>query len=88
MTASTPGHDRMTCASHPYSEHSARETVILGVANAIRYLAFWTAILVPLIIVPAVLAGAVSSYPHAFFGLLALNVVCLVAGHGHRPRNQ
>lgn len=81
----------MTCAKHPRtgaSERSLQETMLSGLVTATRCLAFWTAILVPLLIVPTVLTGGLESHPHVFFGFLALNVVCLVAGHDHRPRDQ
>lgn len=60
----------------------------LRLATAVRWLAFWGAILLPLVIVPAVLTGRLDRHPHAFFGLVVLNVVCVVAGHNHRLQDR
>lgn len=60
----------------------------LELVTAARCLAFWMAILFSLVIVSVVLTGGINSHPHVFFGLFVLEVVCLVAGHDHRPRDR
>lgn len=59
-----------------------------GLTTAVRWLAFWMAILLPLFIIPAVLTGRLDRQPHFFVSLLILNVVCVVAGHNHRLRDR
>lgn len=57
------------------------------VLGLVRGIAFWTAILLPFTYVPLLLGDP----PETLFGtLLALNVVALVVGHGHRrqPRER
>lgn len=91
MTVPTPSRDRPPRGSRSGtgpSDPAARERTRRGIAAAVRRIAFWTAIAAPLLIVPAVLAGGINSHAYAVFGLLVLDIVCLVAGHEHRPRDR
>lgn len=49
----------------------------------VRAVAFWTAALLPLAYLPLLATGFVAANPGAFAALVAVNVVALVAGHGH-----
>ena len=64
---------------------SLEETPAPVVATHVRRLAFWGSILLPLVYVPLV-AGVGGNRPVLVAGLLALNVVCLLTGHGYSPR--
>lgn len=58
---------------------------LLGaVAAAVRAVAFWAAIPLPLVVVGALLSGAAASAPVTVLGLMALNAVCAAVGQGHR----
>lgn len=60
---------------------SARQAMTWGV----RAIGFWLAVVVPFLYLPLLVRGfAGPSEVLAFVGLLLLNVVALVVGHGHR----
>ena len=61
------------------------ETPAPAVISQVRRLAFWGSVLLPLAYLP-VLAGVTGDRPLLVASLLALNVVCLLAGHGYAPR--
>ena len=50
-----------------------------------RATAFWTSTILPMFAVAALAAGSAGQYPIALAGVLALNIVCAVVGHGHSP---
>ena len=54
------------------------------VASQLRRLAFWGSVLLPLAYVP-LLSGVAGDRPLLVAGLLSLNAVCLLVGHGHSP---
>ena len=54
-------------------------------ADAVRGLAFWATIPLPLVVVATLLTGVVSSAPQLVAGLVCLNVCCAVVGHTHAP---
>lgn len=56
------------------------------VATSLRSVAFWAGIVLPVVFVPLLYGGVGGRQLLLFFGLVALNVVCLVLGHGHSPR--
>lgn len=60
-------------------------TCIGGLTAAVRALAFWTAALLPLLIVGGLASGAAGQHPKVFAGALTLNLVCAVLGHNHTP---
>jgi len=64
---------------------SVEETPAPVVATQVQRLAFWGSVLLPLGYVP-LLAGVGGNRPMLVAGLLALNVVCLLTGHGYSPR--
>ncbi len=72
----------------PDLAHLSLKRLLRGLATAVRWAAFWMAILLPLVITPAVLTGRLNRRPYVFFGLIILNVVCVVAGHNHRLRDR
>jgi len=53
-------------------------------ARGVRAAAFWTSTVLPVLVVAALVAGG-AQYPAILGGVLALNVVCAVVGHGHSP---
>lgn len=57
-----------------------------GLAASVRALAFWVAILLPLVYLPATISGIVSHDPVVLVGLLLVNLACAVVGHNHTPR--
>lgn len=55
-----------------------------SVAGA-RAVAFWLAALLPLVVLGALATGSVNRYPAVLAGILVLNAICAVVGHGHTP---
>lgn len=53
--------------------------------NGVRAVAFWTAALLPLVLVAGLFAGVADQHLSAVGGALLLNVVSAVIGHGHSP---
>lgn len=51
----------------------------------VRAAAFWTAALLPLLVLAALVAGTANQNPSVLAGVLALNAVCAVIGHDHSP---
>lgn len=60
-------------------------TCVGGVTSGVRALAFWTAALLPIVILGAIAFGVATQYPQAFVGAITLNLVCAVVGHNHTP---
>ena len=55
-------------------------------ARPVRFLAFWVATLLPFTYLPMLATGLVTTHALAFTGLIGLNAVAFVAGHGYnRP---
>ncbi len=58
------------------------------VVEPIRALAFWTAIALPFLYLPLLWYGLESTGELiVFFGLVALNLLALLVGHGYDPRD-
>ncbi|MFC7133133.1 MULTISPECIES: hypothetical protein [Salinibaculum] len=55
------------------------------VAGGIRRLAFWAAVLMPLVYVPLLSSPVTDSELLAFAGLVAVHVGCLLVGHDYSP---
>lgn len=55
-----------------------------GAGRALRFVAFWTAALLPFAYLPLLAAGFVERHPVAFGGLLLANAVAFRIGHGYR----
>ena len=51
----------------------------------VRATAFWSAAVLPLVVIAAIAAVPIGQYPAILAGALALNVICAVVGHGHTP---
>lgn len=63
------------------------ETLRLGataLTGPLRILAFWSAIALPFLYVPLLIGGLEGGQATVFTGLLLLNALALVVGHGHR----
>ncbi|WP_181690856.1 hypothetical protein [Natronomonas sp. LN261] len=54
-------------------------------AGGVRAAAFWTSTVLPVLVVAALVIGTAGQYPVALAGVLVLNVVCALVGHGHSP---
>jgi hypothetical protein len=63
--------------------HDADRT-LAGVVHVLRFVAFWTAALLPFAYLPLVATGFVERQPLAFGGLLVVNAVAFRLGHGYR----
>lgn len=56
------------------------------VALPVRFLAFWVATLLPFTYLPLLAAGVATTHRVTFAGLICLNTVAFVVGHGYnRP---
>ena len=53
--------------------------------GGVRAAAFWTATLLPLALLAALLAGATDPQPSVIGGAVGLNLLCAIIGHGHSP---
>ncbi|WP_327054191.1 hypothetical protein [Halomicrococcus gelatinilyticus] len=54
------------------------------VAPPVQFVAFWAAISLPFLYLPLFSGGLESAEVTVFLGLVALHVVALFLGHGHR----
>ena len=55
------------------------------VVDGVRAVAFWTAALLPLVLVAGLFAGVLEQRLGTVGGALLVNVVAAVVGHGHSP---
>lgn len=55
-----------------------------AVAGLVSFVAFWVGTLLPLTYVPLLAGGVLTAGPATFGGLVAVNVVAMVLGHGHK----
>ena len=62
----------------------AAERLVSHVTSAVRAVAFWTAALLPPVLVAGLLAGSVGQQFNVV-GAIALSAVCALVGHGHSP---
>jgi hypothetical protein len=62
----------------------AFERMIDVATTSVQAVAFWTAALMPLVLVAGLFAG-ITQQLTAVGGALLVNVVCAVIGHGHSP---
>lgn len=60
-------------------------SVLRGVVGAVQAVAFWTAALLPLLILGGIVSGAAGQHPEVFVGALSVNLVTAVLGHNHSP---
>lgn len=81
MSSATPSHRTPSVPD----DRSTVSTWIDRFATGIRATAFWTATVLPLLLVAVIAAGPAGEYPAAFAVAVALNVVCAVVGHDHAP---
>ena len=63
----------------------AAERLVSHVTNAVRAVAFWTAALLPPVLVAGILAGSIGQQLDVV-GAIALSTVCAFVGHGHSPK--
>ena len=54
--------------------------------SGVRATAFWAAVALPLVYFPVLYGVVVPSSPDLFLSLLAVHVLCVVVGHGHKKR--
>lgn len=50
----------------------------------VQFVGFWSAVVLPLVLVPMLLTGFASSSPIPFAAILIANVLAAVAGRNHR----
>jgi VIT1/CCC1 family predicted Fe2+/Mn2+ transporter len=79
MSSATPSRPTPTVPD-PYGIATACTERLVAGARAI---AFWTAALLPLVLLAALTTGTAGRHPSLLAGGLALNAVCAVLGHGH-----
>jgi hypothetical protein len=80
MSSATP--------SHPAALAPNRGTIAAWANRfvyGVRATAFWSAALLPLLVITALAVGAANQYPAVVAGMLTLNAVCVVVGHNHTP---
>ena len=82
MSSATPSHP----APLAPDDQSVIATWIDRFVSGVRATAFWSAAVLPLFVIGALVAGPIGQYPTVLAGMLALNVVCAVIGHAHTPR--
>lgn len=69
------------------SVSNARSSALLaGVVSGVRWSAFWAAVALPFLHVPLLYTG--NEHVEVLVALVALNVVCLLAGHRHAGRRR
>ena len=62
----------------------AVERLVSHATNAVRAVAFWTAALLPPVLLAGILAGSIGQQLDVV-GAIALSTVCALVGHGHSP---
>jgi hypothetical protein len=73
----TAGRNRLAALYDRYQEHT--------LTTPLEVVGFWSAIALPFLYMPLLLAGiSTQGELLTFIGLLALNVAALLAGHGHK----
>jgi hypothetical protein len=73
----TAGRTKLATMYDRYQEHT--------LTTPLEVVGFWSAIALPFLYVPLLLAGiSTQGELLTFIGLLALNVAALLAGHGHK----
>ncbi|MFB6280686.1 MAG: hypothetical protein ABEH40_01540 [Haloferacaceae archaeon] len=60
------------------------DRTLVGAAGVLRFVAFWTAILLPFAYLPLLATGFVERHPAAFGVLLLVNAAVVRLGHGYR----
>jgi hypothetical protein len=73
-------------ASAPEHDSLPRpDTVSLqaSIVSPVQFVAFWTAVLTPFVLLGLVVAGVVTQYPLVSTGLVATNVAGIVLGNGY-----
>lgn len=67
------------------SNHGATRVPTDAIRQLIQAVAFWSAVALPFLYLPLLLHGLETPRElAAFFGLLALNIVAFVLGHGYK----
>jgi hypothetical protein len=74
--------DRTASESLPTLPDALRLVTSLAV-RPVRFVAFWLATLLPFAYLPLLATGAVAGHGFRFAGLVGINAVAFVVGHGH-----
>lgn len=64
---------------------SAFERAVRTAVDGVQAVAFWTAALLPLVLITGLFTGVADQHLSVVGGALALNIVSAVIGHGHSP---
>jgi hypothetical protein len=76
--ASSPANDRTPNGASAFAVSAA------GMAVApLRFVGFWAAVAFPFLYLPLLMGGLEDGETAVFLGLLVVNALALVAGHGH-----
>ena len=81
MSSATPSRPAPLTADDRSALAAWTDRIIAGV----RATAFWSAAVLPLAVILAIVSAPVGQYPAVLSGVLALNVICAVVGHEHTP---
>ncbi len=77
-------------SSHPTSLATDNGSIASDWADrlvsGVRATAFWSAAILPILVIAALAVGTISQYPMLLAGALVLNAVCAIVGHNHTPR--
>lgn len=74
-----------TLSSVTLDLHRVKSICIERFVNGLRAVSFWTAALLPLVILAGMITGMASQHTTAVASALALNAICAVLGHSHSP---
>jgi hypothetical protein len=87
MTRSTPTmgstHTERTALATQTAQHGRA-----ALGRSVRWLSFWTAITLPVLYLPLLYAGIGAQTGALFLGLLVLQLIALLAGHGYNQPTQ
>ena len=84
MSSATSSHQTPLNPDEPSIVSDCIERLRYGV----RATAFWTASVLPIAILAALITGTAGQYPFVLAGALAVNVICAVVGHNHAQGEQ
>lgn len=80
VPGSTPA---VRTATESLPSRSALGRATSFVVRPVRFVAFWLATLLPFVYLPLLATGAVATHRLGFAGLVGLNALAFVIGHGH-----
>jgi hypothetical protein len=81
--SNSPQHENDRLSPFERSAPSSLHRGLQFVAAPLRFVSFWLAVALPFLYLPLLVGGLSGGQAQVFVGLLGLNVVALLFGHGY-----